>query len=177
MREENFYVVTVFGMTWKKWQLPHKEGRENRSSITSFLNGRVRLLVLLDVFDVRTAVYVFGARVYRILLASLRYFLVDDTRILVILLILIAGCYVRFAPGANVTRSLLIAATSRCNKQRHDRSRQMCVCEFSTCLYLFLFLLFLLFFYFLCVFVRELVTWSCLSPLPSAFYYISETTL
>jgi len=96
----------------------------------SLLDGRVRLLILLGVFDVRTAVHVFGARVYWILLATLRHLLVDDTRVLLIL-VLIAGCDVRLASGADVTRSLLIAATPRCNKQRHDRSRQMCVCGYS----------------------------------------------
>lgn len=112
------------------------------------LNGCVRLLVLLGVFHVRTAVYVFGARVYRILLASLRYFLVDDTRVLVILVVLVAGRNVRLTSGADATRSLLVAATSRCNKQRHDRSRQMCVCE--TCLSLCF-----LFFCFVHICVRE----------------------
>lgn len=95
------------------------------------LDGRVRLLVL-GVFNVRTAVHVFGARVYRILLATLRHLLVDDTRVLVFLVVLVAGSDVRLASGADVTRSLLIAATPRCNKQRHDRSRQMCVCGYST---------------------------------------------
>lgn len=95
------------------------------------LDGRVRLLVLLGVFDVRTAVHVFGARVYRILLATLRHLLVDDTRVLVILVVFVAGRDVRLTSGADVTRSLLVAATPRCNKQRHDRSRQMCVCGYS----------------------------------------------
>lgn len=136
----------------------------------SFLNGRVRLLVLLGLFNVRTAVHVFGARVYRILLASLRHFLVDDTRVLVILFVLVVGRNVRLASGADAIRSLLIAATSRCNKQRHDRSRQMCVCGFSfslslsscTIIRLFLFLYFLRGFS-----VREFaVRYICLMTLP-----------
>lgn len=105
----------------------------------SLLDGRVRLLVLLGVFDVRTAVHVFGARVYRILLATLRHLLVDDTRVLVILVVFVAGRDVRLTSGADVTRSLLVAATPRCNKQRHDRSRQMCVCGYSIFLSCFFF--------------------------------------
>lgn len=129
-----------------------RAGREERKSLpclffffflSSFLNGRVRLLVLLSIFDVRTAVHVFGARVYRILLAPLWHFLVDDTRVLVILVILVAGRDVRLASCADVTRSLLVAATSRCNKQRHDRSRQMCVCGFYFFLFFFVFFIFI----------------------------------
>jgi len=117
-----------------------EEGEKSRASLR-FLNGRVRLLVLLGVFDIRTAVHVFGARMYGILLTSLRHFLVDDT-LLVILLVLVAGRDVRLASGADATRSLLVAATSRCNKQRHDRSRQMCVCclSFLSCFTLFRFM-------------------------------------
>lgn len=100
------------------------------------LNGRVRFLVLLRLLDVRATVHVFRARVYRILLAALRYFLVDDTRVLVILFVLVPGCDVRLASGADTARSFLVAPTPRCNKQRHDRSRQMCVCGFF-CFYLF----------------------------------------
>jgi len=106
-----------------------EEGEKSRAFLR-LLNGRVRLLVLLGVFDIHTAIHVFGARMYGILLTSLRHFLVDDT-LLVILLVLVAGRDVRLASGADATRSLLVAATPRCNKQRHDRSRQMCVCGLS----------------------------------------------
>ena len=94
-----------------------------------FLNRRVRLLVLLRLLDVGAPVHVFRARVYRILLATLRYFLIDDTRVLVVILfVLVPRGDVRLASGADTARSFLVAPTPRCNKQRHDRSRQKCVC-------------------------------------------------
>lgn len=118
------------------------------------LNRRVRLLVLFRLLDVRAAVHVFRARVYWILLATLRYFFIDDTRVLVILFIFVPGGDVRLASGADTARSFLVAPTPRCNKQRHDRSRQKCVCGslflffflFCSLYYLFFILLYLFFF-------------------------------
>lgn len=107
-----------------------KKGRPSRARWTNgrHLNGRVRLLVLLLLLEVRAAVHVFVARVYRILLAALRYLLIDDAGVLVILFVLVPGGDVRLASGADTARSFLVAPTPRCNKQRHDRSRQKCVC-------------------------------------------------
>lgn len=153
-----------------------KRGERNASLLLFFfptpLDRRVRLLVLHGLFDVRTAVHVFGARVYRILLATLRHLLVDDTRVLLILVVLVAGRDVRLASGADVTRSLLVAATSRCNKQRHDRSRQMCVCGYS------IFLSFLPLFFFPLFSMNALRTRDRRSRrLSSAVYLVNESIL
>lgn len=102
--------------------------RMDRQTDDRSLDRRVRLLVLFRLLDVRAAVHVFRARVYWILLATLRYFFIDDTRVLVILFIFVPGGDVRLASGADTARSFLVAPTPRCNKQRHDRSRQKCVC-------------------------------------------------
>lgn len=122
--------------------------RMDRQTDDRSLNRRVRLLVLFRLLDVRAAVHVFRARVYWILLATLRYFFIDDTRVLVILFIFVPGGDVRLASGADTARSFLVAPTPRCNKQRHDRSRQKCVCG-SLFLFFFFVLFSLLSFFFL----------------------------
>lgn len=116
------------------------------------LNRRVRLLVLFRLLDVRAAVHVFRARVYWILLATLRYFFIDDTRVLVILFIFVPGGDVRLASGADTARSFLVAPTPRCNKQRHDRSRQKCVCGSLFLFFIFCSVLSIIFFFlFFCI--------------------------
>lgn len=115
------------------------------------LNRRVRLLVLFRLLDVRAAVHVFRARVYWILLATLRYFFIDDTRVLVILFIFVPGGDVRLASGADTARSFLVAPTPRCNKQRHDRSRQKCVCGSLFLFFIFCSVLSIIFFLFFCI--------------------------
>lgn len=117
------------------------------------LNRRVRLLVLFRLLDVRAAVHVFRARVYWILLATLRYFFIDDTRVLVILFIFVPGGDVRLASGADTARSFLVAPTPRCNKQRHDRSRQKCVCGSLFLFFIFCSVLSIIFFFYSFVFL------------------------
>lgn len=125
--------------------------RMDRQTDDRSLNRRVRLLVLFRLLDVRAAVHVFRARVYWILLATLRYFFIDDTRVLVILFIFVPGGDVRLASGADTACSFLVAPTPRCNKQRHDRSRQKCVCG-SLFLFFFCSVLSIIFFFILLYF-------------------------
>lgn len=91
------------------------------------LDGSVDFLVLpLYVLDVGASINVLRARVNGILLAAVGHLLVHYVRIFVIF-VLVAGCDVCLASGADSPRSFLVAATPRCNKQPHDRSRQLCV--------------------------------------------------